>query len=156
MDPRIKAIEDKQLKADRPEFRAGDTVRVFVRIEEDEKTRVQPFEGIVIARKGGSSSETFSVRRISFGEGVERTFMLHSPLIEKILVIKRGRVRRAKLYYLREKVGKSGRIQERVGDRSAKEPKESPDAAPKAEAPSDEANTTPPPVRSETPAPAEA
>ena len=136
MDRRIQEIERSQLKADRPSFKAGDTVRVYVRIQEDEKTRIQPFEGVVISRKGGSSRETFSVRRISYGEGVERTFYLHSPLIEKILVVKQGNVRRAKLYYLRKKVGKAGRIEERFG-----ETPESPTA---------------PPVRSETPAPTEA
>ena len=135
MDPRIQAIEQKQLKTDRPEFRAGDTVRVFVRIQEDEKTRIQPFEGLVIARRGGSSRETFVVRRVSYGEGVERTFYLHSPTIEKILVVKRGQVRRAKLYYLRKKVGKAGRVEERFGQAS--------EAAPPA-----------PPVRPSAPAPA--
>ena len=116
MDRRIEAIEKAQLKADRPAFKVGDTVRVFVRIQEDDKTRIQPFEGVVISRKGGSSRETFSMRRISYGEGVERTFYLHSPFIEKILVIKQGRVRRAKLYYLRKKVGKASRIEERFAD----------------------------------------
>ena len=116
MDRRILEIEKAQLKADRPKFKAGDTVRVFVRIQEDDKTRIQPFEGVVIARKGGSSRETFTVRRISYGEGVERVFYLHSPFIEKILVVKRGQVRRAKLYYLRKKVGKAGRIEERFED----------------------------------------
>ena len=110
MDPRIHAIEKAQLKTDRPDFKAGDTVRVFVRIAEEEKTRIQPFEGVVIARKGGLSRETFIVRRISYGEGVERLFYLHSPFIEKILVVKQGQVRRAKLYYLRKKVGKGARI----------------------------------------------
>ena len=81
MDPRIKAIEQQQLKVDRPPFRAGDTVRVFIRIQEDEKTRLQPFEGVVTARKGGSLRESFTVRRVSYGEGVERTFMIHSPFI---------------------------------------------------------------------------
>lgn len=113
MDRRIQEIEKAQLKSDRPPFRVGDTVRVFVRIQEDDKTRIQPFEGVVIARKGGSSRETFAVRRISYGEGVERIFFLHSPFIEKILVVKQGHVRRAKLYYLRKKVGKAGRIEER-------------------------------------------
>ena len=113
MDRRIVEIEKSQLKPDRPPFKAGDTVRVFVRIQEDDKTRIQPFEGVVISRKGGSSRETFSVRRISYGEGVERTFYLHSPFIEKILVVKQGQVRRAKLYYLRKKVGKASRIEER-------------------------------------------
>lgn len=110
MDPRIQAIERAQLRTDRPPFRPGDTVRVYVRIQEDEKSRIQPFEGVVIARKGGSNRETFTVRRVSYGEGVERTFPVHSPLIEKIQVIKRGKVRRAKLYYLRKKQGKAARI----------------------------------------------
>ena len=113
MDRRIAEIEKAQLKTDRPHFRVGDTVRVFVRIQEDDKTRIQPFEGMVISLKGGSSRETFAVRRISYGEGVERTFYLHSPFIEKLLVVKQGKVRRAKLYYLRKKVGKAGRIEER-------------------------------------------
>ena len=116
MDRRIEAIEKAQLKGDRPQFRVGDTVRVFVRIQEDDKTRIQPFEGVVISRKGGSSRETFSVRRVSYGEGVERTFYLHSPFIEKVLVVKQGQVRRAKLYYLRKKVGKASRIEERFAD----------------------------------------
>ena len=116
MNNRIDEIEKAQLKTDRPEFRVGDTVRVFIRIQEDEKSRIQPYEGIVISRKNGSSREMFSVRRISYGEGVERTFFLHSPFIEKLMVVKRGSVRRAKLYYLRDKVGKSGRIEERFDE----------------------------------------
>lgn len=112
MDPRIKAIEQSHIKSDRPSFRAGDTLRVFVRIAEDEKTRIQPFEGVVIAKRGGSSRETFTLRRISYGEGVERTFFLHSPMIEKILLVKSGAVRRAKLFYLRKKIGKATRIEE--------------------------------------------
>ena len=113
MDRRIQAIEQAQLKPDQPVFRAGDTVRVFVRITEEDKTRIQPYEGVVISIKGGSLRETFTVRRISYGEGVERTFLLHSPFIEKILVVKRGHVRRAKLYYLRKKIGKGARIEQR-------------------------------------------
>ena len=119
MDPRIRAIEQSQLKPDRPSFRAGDTVRVFVRITEEDKTRIQPFEGVVISRRGGSVRETFTVRRISYGEGVERNFLLHSPFIEKILLVKRGNVRRAKLYYLRKKIGKSARIEERFQEETA-------------------------------------
>jgi len=122
MDPRIKAIEQQQLKADRPPFRVGDTVRVFVRIQEDEKTRLQPFEGVVISRKGGSLRESFTVRRVSYGEGVERTFMLHSPFIEKIMLLKRGDVRRAKLYYLRKKIGKGARIEQRVEEETSAAP----------------------------------
>ena len=116
MDPRIRALESAQIKSDRLAFRVGDTVRVFVRILEEEKSRIQPFEGVVISRKGGSIREMFTVRRISYGEGVERSFLLHSPFIEKVLVVKRGNVRRAKLYYLRRKVGKGTRIEERFGD----------------------------------------
>ncbi len=129
MDPRIKAIEQQQLKTDRPVFRAGDTVRVFIRIQEDEKTRIQPFEGVVISRKGGSLRETFAVRRISYGEGVERTFMIHSPFIEKIMVVKRGDVRRAKLYYLRAKIGKGARIDQRVEETTAAAPASVPTAS---------------------------
>ena len=113
MDPRVQALEKAQLKTDRPLFRAGDTVRVFVRITEEDKTRIQPFEGVVLSKKGGSSRETFTVRRISYGEGVERTFPLHSPFIEKILLVKPGHVRRAKLYYLRKKIGKGARVEQR-------------------------------------------
>lgn len=119
MDRRIQAIEQSLLKADRPSFKVGDTLRVFVRITEDEKTRIQPYEGLVISRKGGSVRETFTVRRISYGEGVERTFLLHSPFIEKILVVKQGNVRRAKLYYLRKKVGKGARIEQRFEEGSS-------------------------------------
>ena len=106
------------MKTDRPTFRSGDTVRVFVRITEEDKTRIQPYEGVVIARKGGALGETFTVRKISYGEGVERTFMLHSPFIEKILVVKQGNVRRAKLYYLRKKVGKGARVEQRFEEAS--------------------------------------
>ena len=134
MDPRIQEIERSQIKGERPDFKVGDTVRVFVRIQEDDKTRIQPFEGVAISRKGGSSRETFTVRRISYGEGVERIFYLHSPMIEKVLVVKRGSVRRAKLYYLRKKVGKAGRIEERFEETTAEAP-------------------ATPPVRSEDPAP---
>ncbi len=129
MDPRIKAIEQQQLKTDRPSFRAGDTVRVFIRIQEDEKTRIQPFEGVAISRKGGSLRESFTVRRISYGEGVERTFMIHSPFIEKIMVVKRGDVRRAKLYYLREKIGKGARIDQRVEETTTAAPASVPTAS---------------------------
>lgn len=103
-------------------------MRVFVRILEEEKTRIQPFEGVVISRKGGGLSQTFTVRRISYGEGVERCFLLHSPFIEKILVVKRGSVRRAKLYYLRKKIGKGTRIEERFGEAAETPPP--PPAAP--------------------------
>src|SRR5690606_32320295 len=101
------------LKEDVPTFRAGDTVRVNVRVREGEKERIQAFEGVVIARKHGGVAETFTVRKISSGIGVERIFPLHSPSIESIKVVRQGRVRRAKLYYLRNLRGKAARIKER-------------------------------------------
>ncbi len=106
-------LERPYLKDDIPEFRAGDTVRVDVRVVEGNKERIQVYQGVVIARKGGGSRETFTVRKISGGIGVERVFPLHSPVIDKIEVVRRGKVRRAKLYYLRELRGKAARIEER-------------------------------------------
>ncbi|MGD2114422.1 MAG: 50S ribosomal protein L19 [Acidobacteriota bacterium] len=96
-----------------PEFRAGDTVRVHVRVVEGDKSRIQVFQGVVIARRGGGTRETFTVRKISGGIGVERIFPLHSPNVDKIEVVRRGKVRRAKLYYLRGRRGKAARIEER-------------------------------------------
>lgn len=107
----IKMFESKQQKKDLPKFNVGDTVCVYVKIVEEGKSRAQAFEGTVIGRKGAGFNETFTVRRISYGEGVERTFPLHSASIDKISVVKKGKVRRAKLYYLRRKVGKQGRIE---------------------------------------------
>ncbi|HHY36999.1 MAG TPA: 50S ribosomal protein L19 [Firmicutes bacterium] len=109
----IKAIEQEQMRKDLPEFKPGDTLRVHVRVLEGGRERIQVFEGVVIARKGGGLRETFTVRRVSYGVGVERTFPLHSPRIAKIEVVRRGRVRRAKLYYLRKLRGKAARIKER-------------------------------------------
>jgi large subunit ribosomal protein L19 len=109
----IRLLEQEQLRSDLPEFRPGDTVRVHVRIREGNRERVQPFEGVVIARKSGGVNETMTVRRVSYGVGVERTFFIHSPRIEKIEVLRRGKVRRAKLYYLRNLRGKAARIKER-------------------------------------------
>ncbi len=110
----IQKVEKQYMKTDIADFAIGDTVKVHVRIIEGEKDRIQIFEGIVIARKGGGSSETFTVRRVAYGEGMERMFPLHSPRIEKIEVVKRGVVRRAKLYYLRKKIGKKAiRIKEK-------------------------------------------
>jgi len=106
-------FEEENRKTDIPSFQAGDSVRVHVRVIEGEKARIQLFEGVVIARKGGSNRETFTVRKISYGTGVERIFPLHSPMIEKIDVVRLGRVRRAKLYYLRSKKGRAARIRER-------------------------------------------
>ena len=104
---KIALVEQEFMKKEKVAFNVGDTVRVFVKIaEEGEKTRLQAFEGIVIARKGAGIRQTFTVRRISFGEGVERIFPLHSPWIDRIVVIKQGKVRRAKLFYMRERIGK--------------------------------------------------
>ena len=109
----IREVTQEQLRGDIPDFRSGDTVRVHVRLTEGGKERIQVFEGLVIARKHGGVSETFTVRKISYGVGVERTFPLHAPSVAKIEVVKRGQVRRAKLYYIRELRGKAARIKEK-------------------------------------------
>ena len=109
----IETLENEQLRKDIPEFRPGDTVRVHVKVVEGKTERVQVFEGIVIARKNAGVRETFTVRRISYGVGVERTFLVHSPRLEKIEVKRRGIVRRAKLFYLHGLSGKAARIKER-------------------------------------------
>lgn len=109
----IEAIEQEYLKKDIPDFNVGDTVRVHVKIKEGEKERIQVFEGTVIARKHSGIQETFTVRKVSYGIGVERVFPLHSPMIKKIEVKRRGKVRRAKLYYLRERVGKAQIVKEK-------------------------------------------
>ena len=108
----IASIEQEQLRKDIPQFRPGDTVQVHAKIVEGNRERIQVFEGVVIKRRGGGLRETFTVRRISYGVGVERTFPIHSPRIEKIVVSRRGKVRRAKLYYLRNLTGKAARIKE--------------------------------------------
>jgi len=108
----IQEITREQLRKDIPSFRPGDTLKVHVKVIEGTRERVQLFEGVVIKRRGGGISETFTVRKISYGVGVERTFPLHTPKIEKIEVARRGKVRRAKLYYLRALRGKAARIQE--------------------------------------------
>ena len=108
----IRSIEQQQLRTDLPEFRVGDTVRVFVKVVEGSRERLQAFEGVVIAKRNGSSRETFTVRRVSYGIGVERTFPMHSPRVDSIKVIRRGHVRRAKLYYLRGLQGKAAKIKE--------------------------------------------
>lgn len=107
-------IEKEQLKQDIPQFNIGDTVKVHVKVIEGNKERIQIFEGIVIRRKNGGIRETFTVRKISQGIGVERTFPLHSPRIAKVEVTRRGKVRRAKLYYLRDRVGKAAKVKERT------------------------------------------
>ena len=108
----IRAIEQQQMRNDIPDFNIGDTVKVHYRITEGNRERIQVFQGVVIRRQGASSRETFTVRKISFNVGVERTFPVHSPKIDHIEVTRRGRVRRAKLYYLRDKVGKAAKIKE--------------------------------------------
>lgn len=108
----VQAITQEQLRKDIPSFRPGDTLKVHVKVIEGSRERIQLFEGVVIKRRGGGISETFTVRKISNGIGVERTFPLHSPKIDKIEVARRGKVRRAKLYYLRELRGKAARIKE--------------------------------------------
>ena len=109
----IDAIEREQLRADIPKFDPGDSVKVHVKVVEGGKERIQVYEGVVIRRSHGGLKETFTVRKISGGVGVERTFPVHSPMLSKIEVLRKGKVRRAKLYYLRERSGKSARIEER-------------------------------------------
>ncbi|HEX2464392.1 MAG TPA: 50S ribosomal protein L19 [Thermoanaerobaculia bacterium] len=120
----LQQVELPYLKTDLPEFRPGDNVRVHVRVVEGEKERIQVFQGVVIARKGGGTRETFAVRKISGGVAVERIFPLHSPTIAKLEVVRQGRVRRAKLYYLRSLRGKAARINERRTDRLESEDSE--------------------------------
>ena len=110
----IKEIEAEQLKADIVEFGVGDTVKVYGKIKEGNRERIQVFEGVVLKRQGGSNRETFTVRKLSNGVGVEKTWPLHSPNVEKIEVVRRGKVRRAKLFYLRDRVGKAAKVKELV------------------------------------------
>ncbi|MDX8362274.1 MULTISPECIES: 50S ribosomal protein L19 [Bacillaceae] len=112
MQQLIEEITKEQLRSDLPEFRSGDTVRVHIKVVEGSRERIQVFEGVVIKRRGGGISETFTVRKVSYGVGVERTLPLHSPKIAKLERIRRGKVRRAKLYYLRNLRGKAARIKE--------------------------------------------
>jgi large subunit ribosomal protein L19 len=114
---KLQEIESAYLRSDIPDFRSGDTVKVHVKVSEGEKQRIQLFQGLVIGRKGDGTRESFTVRKISGGVGVERVFPLNSPIIDKIEVVRRGRVRRAKLYYLRKLRGKAARIDERRDDR---------------------------------------
>ncbi|MEW6426357.1 MAG: 50S ribosomal protein L19 [Bacillota bacterium] len=109
----VQSLEQEQIKTNLPDFRPGDTVRVHFKVIEGGRERIQVFEGTVIRRRGGGLGETFTVRRVSYGVGVERTFPLHSPKIERIEVVRKGRVRRARLYYLRKLRGKAARIQDR-------------------------------------------
>lgn len=110
----LKALTNEQLKENAPVFEIGDTIRVHNKIKEGTRERIQLFEGTVIAKKNGGISETFTVRRVSYGVGVEKTFPLHSPNVAKVEVIRRGKVRRAKLYYLRDRVGKAAKVKELI------------------------------------------
>lgn len=112
---KISELEKDFMKKDIPSFKPGDTLKVFVKIKEGDKTRLQAFEGVCIAKKGSGSRETFTLRRVSYGEGLERVFQLHSPSVDSIEVVKKGKVRRAKLYYLKKKVGKHTKIEEDRG-----------------------------------------
>ena len=111
---KIQAFVSEQLKENVPSFNIGDTVKVYNRIKEGTRERTQIFEGTVIAKHGGGISETFTVRRVSYGVGVEKTFPLHSPNVEQVEVVRAGKVRRAKLYYIRQRVGKSAKVKERI------------------------------------------
>ncbi len=113
----IKSIEHEQLKNTIPDLKVGNTVRVHVKIKEGNKERIQVFEGIIIKKQGGGVNATFTVRKISYGVGVEKTFLIHSPLVEKVEVVRVGKARRAKLYYLRERTGKASKTKEMVGAR---------------------------------------
>lgn len=113
----LKSIEHEQLKNKIPELRIGNTIRVHVRIKEGNKERIQVFEGIIIKKQGGGVNATFTVRRISYGVGVEKTFLVHSPMIEKVELVRVGKARRAKLYYLRDRVGKAAKTKEKIGAR---------------------------------------
>ena len=113
----IKSIEHEQLKNKIPDLRIGDTVKVHAKVKEGNRERIQVFEGIIIKKQGGGVNETFTVRRISYGVGVEKTFLIHSPNVEKVEVTRVGKARRAKLYYLRDRVGKAAKTKEKVGAR---------------------------------------
>lgn len=114
MSKTIELIEKEYMKETVPQFEVGDTVKVFVKVVEGTRERLQAFEGIVIAKKNGSVRETFTVRRVSFGIGIERTFQLHSPRVDRIELVRHGKVRRAKLYYLRDLFGKAAKIKEQI------------------------------------------
>ncbi len=111
----LKLIAQDSLKAEKPSFEIGDTIRIGVKIREGERERIQDFEGTVIAKNGSGISETFTVRRVSYGVGVERVFPIHSPNVADVKIVRRGKVRRAKLYYLRDRVGKASKVKEKIG-----------------------------------------
>ena len=110
---KIDLVEQSRLRKDVPPFRPGDQVKVHVKVTEGQRERIQVFEGVVIARRGGGIRESFTVRKVSFGVGVERTFPIHTPSVDKIEIVRHGKVRRAKLYYLRERIGRKAKIEER-------------------------------------------
>ena len=116
----IKSIEHEQLKNKIPELKVGNTVKVHVRIKEGNKERIQVFEGIIIKVQGGGVNQTFTVRKTSYGVGVEKTFLIHSPLVEKVELVRVGKARRARLFYLRDRVGKAAKTKERIGARIEK------------------------------------
>ena len=112
----LEAITQEQIRTDMPRIQIGDTVEVYVKVKEGAKERIQKYEGTVIKKKGGGIQATFTVRRLSSGIGVERTFPVNSPIIDKVVVVRHGKVRRAKLFYLRSRVGKAAKVRERLGD----------------------------------------
>ena len=118
---KIKAIENEQLRANKLELNIGDTVKVHVKIKEGNRERIQVFEGTIIKRQRGGSNETFTVRRIAYGTGVERTFLVNSPKVEKVEIVRHGKVRRAKLYYIRDRVGKATKVKEDIATKNATE-----------------------------------
>ena len=118
---KIKAIENEQLRANKLELNIGDTVKVHVKIKEGNRERIQVFEGTIIKKQRGGSNETFTVRRVAYGTGVERTFLVNSPKVEKVEIVRSGKVRRAKLYYLRDRVGKATKVKENITVRNNEE-----------------------------------
>ena len=155
MNTIIKNIEDAQLKAQAPEFRVGDTVRVSAKIKEGNRERIQVFEGTVIKRQNGGARETFTVRKQASGVGVEKTFLIHSPLVEKVELVRVGKARRAKLFYLRDRVGKAAKTKEVAGARIENKEiiikgEEAPAAEEVVEAPAEVAETVEAPVAEST------
>ena len=117
MNDIIRSIEQEQLRNDLPQFNVGDTIKVYVKIKENNRERIQMFEGTVLKKQNGGVRETFTVRRVAYGTGVERTFPINSPIIDKIEISRRGKVRRAKLFYLRDRVGKAAKVKELITKR---------------------------------------
>ena len=117
MNDIIRSIEQEQLRNDLPQFNVGDTIKVYVKIKENNRERIQMFEGTVLKKQNGGVRETFTVRRVAYGTGVERTFPINSPIIDKIEITRRGKVRRAKLFYLRDRVGKAAKVKELITKR---------------------------------------